>query len=321
MSWKAFSCLFIFSAIAIQVMALSEKVYFAKVLKEGTPIYGSIEDAIEQKYPKRFSKCCQFNVSLKTDVPIEKQGQKWLPLLNGEFISASAIEFIYPTTFKGQLFDSVPAKGAGWTVNSTKSYESLKLIRTGQGAEVDRYKYIRILSTKKYKGVLWAEVEGLGWVAANDVTDLKVVKRPKEIAETEKWLDLNLSKQILAAYQGDRLVFATLLSSGAKRTPTKKGLFRIYNRMKSFEMAANEGTKKEYLFESIPFHLYFYKYQAIHGFYSKWNLGKKTTHGCANLSMADAEWIWDWTGGDKDAGVLGPDKDPPIKGNWVWVHD
>ena len=58
--------------------------------------------------------------------------------------------------------------------------------------------------------------------------------RPADLEPGAKWIDVDLTRQILVAFEGDRPVFATLVSSGKrnlqdkeKDRPTPTGTFRI----------------------------------------------------------------------------------------------
>jgi hypothetical protein len=173
----------------------------------------------------------------------------------------------------------------------------------------------------KYKGTNWVKIKDNGWFPREKVRRFFKVKRPEKIRSNDKWIHVKVSEQTLGAYEGDRLVYATLVSTGRPAKETKRGLFRIYNRLETARMAGDVGDPNYFLFENIPFHLYFYRHLAIHGAYARERFGIKGSHGCVNLSMKDAEWIWNWTGGKENVGKLGPDFDPPIQGEFVWIED
>ena len=56
-----------------------------------------------------------------------------------------------------------------------------------------------------------------------------------------------------------------------------------------------ESDKSDYYYlEDVPYIMYYDKLRALHGAY--WNnyLGARGSHGCVNLSVADAHWLYDW---------------------------
>ena len=55
-------------------------------------------------------------------------------------------------------------------------------------------------------------------------------QRPPGVGPSERWIDVNLSTQRLVAYEGDRAVFNTLVSSGTWLHPTVTGQFRVWLR-------------------------------------------------------------------------------------------
>jgi hypothetical protein len=57
-----------------------------------------------------------------------------------------------------------------------------------------------------------------------------VRQRPAAVEAHEYWVDVDLTEQIFAAYEGDRMVFAGLVSSGLARWPTRTGLNQVWER-------------------------------------------------------------------------------------------
>lgn len=106
----------------------------------------------------------------------------------------------------------------------------------------------------------------------------------------EKWIDVDLSSQRLVAYEGDRAVYWALISSGLPATPTVKGRFRIYVKYRSAPMSG-----PGYYLPNVPYIMYFYKGYGLHGAYWHNNFGHPMSHGCVNLKVSDAKWLFEWT--------------------------
>lgn len=112
----------------------------------------------------------------------------------------------------------------------------------------------------------------------------------------EKWIEITLSNQRLKAWEKNekgenRLAFETSISSGVHNA-TKKGTFRIYtSRIHSYM----KGW--DYDLPGVPFCLYFDGLRAIHGAYWHNSFGYVRSHGCVNLPLDNAEWLWFWTYG------------------------
>ncbi|NTU84458.1 MAG: L,D-transpeptidase, partial [Chloroflexales bacterium] len=78
------------------------------------------------------------------------------------------------------------------------------------------------------------------------------VKPP--IAGGAKWIDVNLSRQRLTAYQGNTAVFSALISGGLPRTPTVVGRFKVYTKLTSTRMRG-----PGYDLPNVPYTMYFYR--------------------------------------------------------------
>ncbi|PIE82345.1 MAG: hypothetical protein CSA11_00955 [Chloroflexi bacterium] len=118
--------------------------------------------------------------------------------------------------------------------------------------------------------------------------------RPFGVAHNEKWIDVNLSTQTLNAYEGNEIVYSTKISSGMDDHPTVTGMFRIWLR---FESQTMDGSRLgyDYYLENVPYVMYFFEDYALHGTYWHNNFGYQMSHGCVNLSTADANWIYNWS--------------------------
>ena len=69
---------------------------------------------------------------------------------------------------------------------------------------------------------------------------------------------------------------------------------------------AFEADKSDYyLFDGVPWTMYFDQARALHGAYWRANFGYSETHGCVNLSLGDANWLYQWA----------------EVGDWVYVWD
>jgi len=105
----------------------------------------------------------------------------------------------------------------------------------------------------------------------------------------ERWIDVNLSTQTLTAYAGDWPVYTVAVSTGLPHTPTPVGQFRIWIKLRYDDM---QGPG--YYLRDVPYVMYFYKGYGLHGTYWHDNFGTPMSHGCVNLSNADAEWLFNW---------------------------
>src|SRR5262249_5049590 len=131
-----------------------------------------------------------------------------------------------------------------------------------------------------------------------------------------KWVHVDLTQQVLTAYEGDRLVFATLVSTGKKGFATPSGIYRVW--YKVIHGAMHGARREPYFVDEVPFIQYFHRSHALHGTFGHDRFGTRQSHGCINLSMADAEWLFDWAPPALPAGwhAIEPE---PAKQPRLWV--
>ncbi len=113
--------------------------------------------------------------------------------------------------------------------------------------------------------------------------------KPPVAGRSGRWIDVNLSRQRLTAYQGNTPVFSALISGGLPGTPTVVGRFRINTKLTSTRMRG-----PGYDLPNVPYTMYFYKGYAIHGTYWHHNFGRPMSHGCVNMRTSDAAWLFNW---------------------------
>ena len=103
------------------------------------------------------------------------------------------------------------------------------------------------------------------------------------------WIDVDLSQQRVYAYEGDTIVNSFLASTGTWQTPTVTGKYKIWIKLRYTDMAG-----PGYYLPDVPYTMYFYKGYGIHGTYWHNNFGTPMSHGCVNLSISDAAWLYDF---------------------------
>jgi hypothetical protein len=104
-----------------------------------------------------------------------------------------------------------------------------------------------------------------------------------------KSIDIDLSNQWLTAYEGDTPVFGAAVSTGIDGYYTPIGDYEILW-MLDWETMVGE----DYYLPDVPYVMYFAPYLAIHGTYWHENFGSPSSHGCVNLPVWAAGWLYDW---------------------------
>ncbi|MEO5886338.1 MAG: L,D-transpeptidase family protein [Anaerolineales bacterium] len=104
-----------------------------------------------------------------------------------------------------------------------------------------------------------------------------------------RWIDVNLSEQRVYAYEGDVVVNSFLVSTGTWRTPTVTGKYPIWIKVRVQDMSG-----PGYYLPDVPHVMFFYKGYGFHGTYWHNNFGTPMSHGCVNLTVDDAAWLYNW---------------------------
>lgn len=204
-------------------------------------------------------------------------------------------------------------------------YDSVakKLKAAGQA----RYRGAFKLTGKQafFRTRLHYEVEGGDWVSDRDASRLDPVKKmPAWGSSGEKWIDINVTKQTLALYEGTKAVYATLVSTGEaglsdpeQSTATKRGIYRIHTKHITATMDS-DVVGEEFELRDVPYVQYFDSNYALHGAYWHDRFGIPKSHGCINLAPEDARRIFSWTEPRVPNGWHGALL--PLKGTVLFVH-
>lgn len=116
-----------------------------------------------------------------------------------------------------------------------------------------------------------------------------------------KRIEIDLTNQHLYAFEDNTVVYSFPVSTGKwGRTPT--GDFTIWIKLSYTRMkGGNKLLGTYYDLPNVPSTMYFYNAQVpkargygIHGAYWHNNFGHPMSHGCINLSVADAKILYDW---------------------------
>lgn len=119
-----------------------------------------------------------------------------------------------------------------------------------------------------------------------------------------KRIEISLAQQSLTAYEGDRVVLQTAISSGVRNvgggglpTETPTGTFHIYAKQPAKYMGDNRltDTLGDHYLPGVPWTMFFAEGgYAIHGAYWHSNFGAPMSKGCVNVHPEQAEWLYRW---------------------------
>ncbi|MDF3067307.1 MAG: hypothetical protein K0R38_2908 [Polyangiaceae bacterium] len=223
-------------------------------------------------------------------------GERYGLSTHGYWIPLRDLRRVTPPLFRGAPLES--GLNVGW-VNVEKSH----FRKTPGGPPtrdvVPRQTRLTVLETRESAGKRWLRVGENEWLPQSDVSSPTPAPKPPEVKAGERWFDVELATQTLTAYVGDRPVFATLVSTG--RGPqgsvlaTPKGVHRIWVKLARSDMdnLENLEASETYAIQAVPWVMYFQKGYGLHGTFWHRAFGRVQSHGCVNLSPADAERLFE----------------------------
>lgn len=162
-----------------------------------------------------------------------------------------------------------------------------------------RYTRVNLYTYAEVDGKRWYQIGKGQWIHQFNVAKITPIPKPEGI-DTHKWVAVDLYEQTLIAYEDDVPIFATLISSGLKEWPTNEGLFHIYLRFPRTTMSGAAQQDDFYSLQEVPWTMYFDGDIALHGTYWHDGFGYRHSHGCVNMSITDAKWVYDWTADETD---------------------
>jgi lipoprotein-anchoring transpeptidase ErfK/SrfK len=198
-----------------------------------------------------------------------------------------------------------------------------KMVSTG---DLEWRSAVKLTGKQKMEGShLYYEAEGGFYVddrSAGRVDPAK--KMPGWAKNGEKWIDVNVTKQTLVAYEGTKAVYTTLVSSGEAglgdpetTKSTKRGIYRIHTKYISITMDS-DVVGEEFELRDVPYVQYFESGYALHGSYWHDVFGQPKSHGCVNLAPEDARRLFFWTEPQIPPGWHGVAR--ALTGTVVFVH-
>lgn len=121
----------------------------------------------------------------------------------------------------------------------------------------------------------------------NPLPTFAVVAPITNPSSNARWIDVDLTHQMLYAYEGDQMLNAFVVSTGTWQYPTVTGSYNVYVKYLYKDMSG-----VDFYLPDVPYTMFFYDGYAIHGTYWHNNFGVPMSHGCVNMTIPDAAWIY-----------------------------
>ena len=288
-----------------------------------TPLYRHPGEAAAGLPPVRVSERGFTYVSLEGKT--EHEGELWY-LINkrsvrnaeraDEWAHEKYVHLVRPSTFVGAHLTAQPSVPFGWVLRNVRPSAAPGEEPDPNQSMLYRYHPINIYETREVGNRAWYLVGVNQWIRHDYLGIVFPSPRPERVGPGEKWIEIDLYEQTLAAYEGDRMVFGTLISSGLPGSYTRRGLFRIWHKVYLAKMSGRQGRPEYYYLEDVPWTMYFDRDIGLHGAYWHDSFGYRKSRGCVNMPPIAAQWLYSWTDPQVPEGV----NRLTATGTWVWVH-
>ena len=227
-------------------------------------------------------------------------GNMWYLMNQGEYIRAQDAR-VYPISqFAGVEVNNQPERPFGWMVVDYWYSDEPGAEPAEDAIKLPRYTFVEVYdAVKDDQDWIWYDIGNGRWMRQTYLSLINVTDMPESLADDELWVDVDLYEQTFAAYEGRRMVYAGLISSGLSQYgwDTDEGLFQVWDRWEETKMSGAEDKVDYYFIEDVPYTMYIDRVTeiALHGAYWHDRFGYKHSHGCINMSPYEAEWVFNWS--------------------------
>lgn len=130
----------------------------------------------------------------------------------------------------------------------------------------------------------------LGVISSPAIAQDGLAYRMNEFQQTNlRWIEINVSTQRLIAWEGGTPIYAIIVSTGTADHPTLTGSFTVQSKYRTARMQG-----EDYDVPDVPFVMYYDGNYGIHGAYWHHAFGTPVSHGCVNVAVDHAEWLFNW---------------------------
>lgn len=231
-----------------------------------------------------------------------KQGERYVRSHHGGWIPVRDLVPVVPFLFHGE--EARDGKlDFGWIIDErVPVFAAASPRMTKPPVYRARFEKVAILEEKREKnGGGYVRIAEGQWVRSRDVRRPSLSLPPSVLRTGERWIDVDLATQTLVAAEGDRPIFATLVSTGKGKegtdSATPKGDFRIWVKLETSNMdnLEDEEAERYYAIEDVPYVQYFSQGVGLHGAFWHRGFGRVRSHGCVNLAPLDAQRLFAFT--------------------------
>ena len=282
---------FVYSPIVVD-----DSIRYGRVIVSPAILYPDPGMAARRQNPSRTFPNEEVYLTFTDELILE--GSTYYEVVEDGWIAASDIEELFPSAYQGIQIVSFPQGGFGWMVDDGWSYQSppSEDRQRRRGAYLTRYSLHEVYDIAiQEDGERWYKLGDQRWVADVDFSYVSLREGNPTMNQKPRWIEVNLSHQNLVVYEDEIPVYAALVSTGREPAWTGEGAYTIYNKIDNHPLISPDPVAiGDYYLEDVPYLLYYQGSWAIHSAYWHDEFGKPNSHGCVNLSLSDAAWLFAW---------------------------
>ncbi len=262
---------------------------YAFIRFDGTRAYAHPSDYFRNDYVEAFGK--SFGIVVTGEQVYE--GVEFIRTRRHLWVERGSVHFVQGSPFSGVKLGRSKPLDIAWV-----SPRPARVHERPQGRVVKRLDRHTVVHVEATKGA-WTKLSGGGWIRTAELAPAKRAEPPEGVGPTDRWIDIDIEKQVLVAYEGSTPMFATLVSTGrnTKQSKTPLGVFQIWVKLDYTDMDDIERTDipKNYSIQDVPWVQFFKGSYGFHAAFWHNDFGRRRSHGCINLSPKDARYLFHFT--------------------------
>lgn len=233
-------------------------------------------------------------------------GRKYVLAKNGGWLRASPAAVSSVTL--GRTFATPPTTNFGWVFEPTYPYLAPNY-NSGMDPNVfyNREEVLQVYEIVENEASTWFRVGENKWLDRIHFRAAIINSQPPAEITADRWIEVDLAEQVVLVYENRRLIYAVMVATGMEPFFSQPGVFKIETKKEAETMTGSfEADRSDYYsLDDVPFVMYYDQARAFHGAYWRAWFGIEQSHGCINMTIGDAHWLYNWAN----------------EGDPVWVHD
>jgi hypothetical protein len=237
----------------------------------------------------------------------DADGRSWVMTWDRAIVPKDRV-VVYPrSSFRGVVLDDALSLPIAFTRSRQPKFRQTANGVEASGHHWERYATIPLSNDElEHDGQRYLVAKDGSLVSTSDISvpRLRTTIPPRPDGGRRTWIDVSVLRGWLVAYEGERPVFATMISPGRGGVPkegvppletaaTPIGRFSVNAKFLTATMVSQEHASVVH--SEVPYTQNFTGPYAIHAAYwhDDWGVGK--SGGCVNLSPLDAQHLFEWT--------------------------